>query len=348
MLSKKEFARLSGVSQKTITRCESLDEEHNPSLENVESFSQTLSFPVGFFYLDDIDVADIEITSFRSLTSMTALIREAALAAGSIGFEVSDWIEDQFALPEVQIPDLSSYGAKEPAHAARILREEWRLGEKPISNIIHLLESKGARIFSLCENTLKVNAYSLWRNEKPYLFLNTQKSSECSRFDAAHELGHLVLHQDGKTKGRDAEDQANAFASSFLMPRRDILANIPKVKNLNHLIDLKTRWKVSLAALCYRLHKLGILTDWKYRDYCILLSKYGYNKNEPNSIDREQSIVWNKVLNSLWSEQKTHYDIAEVLCLPIDEVEGLIFGILSKANVSFLPESEGSYLRLMN
>src|ERR1700678_4270171 len=95
------------------------------------------------------------------------------------------------------------------SEAARILRTEWQLGEKPVSNMIHLLESKGIRVFSLAENTVKVNAYSLWRRGKPYVFLNTFKSAESSRFDAAHELAHLILHQDGSVTGRKAEDQAH-------------------------------------------------------------------------------------------------------------------------------------------
>jgi Zn-dependent peptidase ImmA (M78 family) len=69
------------------------------------------------------------------------------------------------------------------------------------------LESKGVRVFSLAANTVKVNAYALWKDEKPFVFLNTFKSTESSRFDAAHELGHLVLHQDGSVTGREAEDQ---------------------------------------------------------------------------------------------------------------------------------------------
>ena len=87
---------------------------------------------------------------------------------------------------------------------------------------------------------------------KPYVFLNTIKSAESSRFDAAHELAHLVLHQDGSVAGRLAEDQANRFASAFLMPRADVLSVLPRVQHLQQLIDKKSRWRVSLAALNYR------------------------------------------------------------------------------------------------
>lgn len=82
-------------------------------------------------------------------------------------------------------------------------------------------------MFSLVEETRSVDAFSVWRSNKPYIFLNTVKTAEHSRFDAAHELGHLVLHKHGGPGGRAAEDEANRFASSFLMPSADVRARIP-------------------------------------------------------------------------------------------------------------------------
>ncbi len=256
---------------------------------------------------------------------MLAAERDAALAAGQLGFLVSDWVESKFELPEVKLPDLHLY---QPELAAQALRQEWSLGEKPISNMIQLLESKGVRVFSLVENTTHINAYSLWRKGTPYVFLNTYMSSERSRFDAAHELAHLVLHQDGRVKGRPAEDQAHRFASAFLMPKADVLAVLPRVNHLEQLMKAKLRWKVSLAALNYRVHKLGIVSDWKNRDFCIAISTNHYNTNEPYSIKRENSLVWEKVLRILWAEKTTHFDIAKELHIPESELSDLLFGVL--------------------
>jgi Zn-dependent peptidase ImmA (M78 family) len=286
---------------------------------------RVLGFPAGFFFAPDLDEPDAATTSFRSQKTMSAAVRDAALAAGGIGFAIVDWVQQKFGLPESQLPDLNHF---DPEASARVLREEWLLGEKPVSNMIRLLESKGVRIFSLAENTVEVNAYSLWRNGEPYVFLNTFKTPECSRFDAAHELAHLVLHQDGKVTGREAEDQANQFASAFLMPAADVLACIPRVSHLGQLIEQKARWKVSLAALTYRVHKLGIISDWKYRDFCIQMARDGYRTHEPKGIEREISAVWKKVLNELWQEKITQADIAEHLLLPEDELAGLLFGMV--------------------
>ena len=39
-----------------------------------------------------------------------------------------------------------------------------------------------------------MDAFSLIRDDRPFAFLNTDRSAERQRFDAAHELGHLLLH----------------------------------------------------------------------------------------------------------------------------------------------------------
>ncbi len=321
LLNKKRFAELADVAHHTVVRCES--GQTNPTPENIEAFARVLGYPKEFFFGPDMD--EPTAASFRSQTSMSAAIRDAAFGAGSIGFLLSDWVEERFNLPEIRVPDLHLY---DPEAAARVLRGEWGLGEKPVSNMIQLLESKGVRVFSLAQNTAKVNAYSLWRNEKPYVFLNNFKTAESSRFDAAHELGHLVLHQDGGCVGRKAEDEANAFASAFLMPAADVKAVIPYVSHLREMIAAKARWRVSLAALNYRLHKLQLTSDWKYRDFCIEMSTRGWNKDEPQPIEREVSVVWQKVLKALWAERTTQANIARDLGVPESEVNELIFGLV--------------------
>ena len=83
-----------------------------------------------------------------------------------------------------------------------------------------------------------------------------------------------------------------------------------------------------MAALVYRVHKVGLISDWKYRDYCIEMSREGYRTKEPRGCDREVSIVWKKVLNELWKEKVTQIEIAEELMIPEEEISGLLFGML--------------------
>ena len=322
LLTKSALADRIGVEPHTISRWEGRRTE--PTRENLSALVVTLGFPGNFFFGPSLAEPDPNLTSFRSQTSMTAAVRDAALAAGTIGFLVSDWVDTRFELPKADIPDLRHF---RPEDAARTLRQEWGLGEKPISNVVHLMESRGIKVFSLAENTARVDAYSLWKADVPYVFLNSLKSPERSRFDAAHEIAHLVLHQDGSVTGREAEDQADSFASALLMPKADVLAALPRVQHLGQLIRAKARWKVSLAALNYRLHKIGVTTEWKNRDFCIEIARKGYHKAEPNGIERERSVVWDKVLKSLWAERTTPNDMANELCLPVSEISDLLFGL---------------------
>lgn len=322
LLNKKGFADLVGVTPHTIVRCEA--GAYPPPEETVEKFASVLGYPEQFFYGDNLDLPDADLVSFRSQKAMTAAVRDAALAAGAIGFLISDYIEEIFDLATINVPDLSEF---EPDIAAITLRQIWGLGNEPVSNMIHLLESKGVRVFSLAENSKTVNAFSLWRNESPFVFLNTMKTSESSRFDAAHELAHLVLHQDGSVTGRQAEDQANVFASEFLMPNADMRAHRRNYYSIDQMVQLKRRWKVSLSAFNFRLHKLGFISDWTYRDFCIQIATR-FKQTEPQEIEREKSAVWQKVMKILWSQKITQADIARNLHLPLSEVNTLIFGIL--------------------
>jgi Zn-dependent peptidase ImmA (M78 family) len=296
-----------------------------PDDETVDKLIKALRYPRDFFFRDDIDPIDASTASFRSLKAITARERDAALAAGELAYEMADWVRAQFNLPTADLLDLGH--EHDPAAAARTLRQRWAIGERPIGNMVKLLETKGVRVFSLAENTKNVDAFSCWRNSEPYVFLNTFKSTERSRFDAAHELGHLVLHKHGGAKqGRSVEHEAHLFAASFLMPRDDVLATIPFVTSLDQIVRTKARWGVSVAALAYRLHKLNSLTDWQYRTYCIQVNRK-YGVDEPNGLLPERSIVWQTILTELWKEGVTKSHIAARLSIPSDEMENLLFGL---------------------
>ncbi|MCY0853209.1 ImmA/IrrE family metallo-endopeptidase [Cupriavidus sp. D39] len=181
--------------------------------------------------------------SFRKLSKMTDGMKACAFAAGAIAFKVNQWIEDRFSLPQADLPDLCDLS---PEEAAATLRRAWGLGNAPIPNMVHLLESKGIRVFSLTEETREVDAFCTWYEGKPFVFLNTIKSAERSRFDAAHELGHLVRDiytmQHGQSHGPEMERQADAFASAFLMPKESVAANQPPTYTTKYLMRLKHYW----------------------------------------------------------------------------------------------------------
>lgn len=323
--SKKELANLLGLTPQSITNFESEVVKEEPSEKTLLAISKVLEFPVSFFYMKNVDPIDLESASFRALTKMSASKRDSALATGQLAFELNDFIETKFTLPSHNLPDLRN---ENPESAAVMLRQMWNLGEKPIFNMIHLLESKGIRIYFIAEDYKDVDAFSIWKNGTPFILLNNLKSAERSRFDAAHELGHLVLHKHGITqKNKEAEKEANSFASAFLMPEVTITSQAPSLPTIANLIKLKKYWSVSLVAITYRLNKLNLLSEWQYRMINIELNKKGFNVNEPYPMAKETSQILNKVITSLEKEGTKKSDIAKELGITTKELQKLIFGI---------------------
>lgn len=323
-LTKKALAEKAGISQLTLTRIET-GQTQDPEEETVTALAKALSYPSSFFYFEDCEELPPEAVSFRSLSSLTARQRDSALSAGAIAHLVDDWVTERFNLPQPNLLDLRD---EDPETAAIALRRHWGIGSKPIPHLVKLLEAKGVRVFSLAESNKNVDAFSCWRNGIPYVFLNTFKSAERSRFDTAHEIGHLVLHLHGGTSGREVEREADQFASAFLIPRDDFVAHVPMVHSLDQLIKHKSRWGVSVAALARTAFDSGVLSDWHYREFCKQISYRGYRTKEPFPMEREESVLWKKVFSELWKDRLTKDHVAAQLGVPSDEIASLIGGLL--------------------
>lgn len=321
-LSKTKLAQQIGVDLRAVTAYES--GEYPPATDTLARLNIVLGFPTEFFFGDDLDELNLETASFRAMTRMSASKRDMALGQGAIALHFSRWLDTKFELPAPNLPDLRC--EPNPEVAAESLRQAWGIGELSIRNMIHLLEAKGIRIFSLSIDTKEVDAFSVWKDGLPFIFLNTYKSAEHSRFDAAHELGHLVLHKHGIPRRRDAEKEAHLFASAFLMPRGSVIANAPKFPTYPLLIERKSIWLTSVSALNYRLHSLGLLTAWQYRGLSIEIAKRG-RETEPNEAPRETSLLLPKMLQSLYEDGITRSQIARELAISTSELEKLIFGL---------------------
>ncbi|HFQ5336109.1 TPA: helix-turn-helix domain-containing protein [Vibrio vulnificus] len=325
-LTKKALAEMAGITTRTLSTYENsglLDATDDAVVEKIAS---VLQYPVEFFNADNPERVVKEGVSFRAMTKLSAAKRDAALSAGTLALEFNQWLESKFNLRKPNLIDCSADSFTDPENAAQLLREHWNLGELSISNMVHLLESHGVRVFSLSENCLEVDAFSFWLDEKPFVFLNTMKTAERSRFDAAHELAHLVLHKHSSNNGRQAEEQADRFASAFLMPKGSILAKVPAYPSLKQLLKLKKHWKVSLAALIRRTFDLGLSSEWHYRQLSIELTKVYGRRSEPEGIEvRETSLVLQKVFTKLRENNVSRNDVLTELKLPRDELSAISF-----------------------
>lgn len=181
-----------------------------------------------------------------------------------------------------------------PQEAADILRKHWRLGNKPIENIVYLVESNGLVVTDFATSTGDVDAFShkiIYGQDETYLIGYSQNKKTAARihFDIAHELGHILLHnwrEDleniDKEDFKDIEQEAHSFAAAFLLPEKEFAEDVrPYATNLAYYTELKKRWKVSIAAMIRRAKDLEIITNDDYSKLMRNMQKQGIRKVEP-------------------------------------------------------------------
>jgi Zn-dependent peptidase ImmA (M78 family)/DNA-binding XRE family transcriptional regulator len=320
------LAEMVGVTPQTLSNVER--GRYAPSDATLEALSAALDFPISFFSKSDPPEVLAEQVSFRARTKTSARTRDAALSAAAIAVELHTWIDSRFELPKTEVPTLD--GTLSPEMAAEHVRARWGLNRLAgIANMVHLLEAHGVAVYSLPPEYVDVDAFSFWLDGKPFIFLNTLKSAERGRFDAAHELGHLVLHAQslGGQKARADEREADVFASSFLMPAESVHRIVNYSPTVDEIVRFKHRWRVSAMALAYRLHELGIISDWGYRRAVIDLGEMGFRSDEPGGINRETSHILRKVLNSLRSRGFSYSMISRELHISTVELNEIMFNL---------------------
>ena len=253
---------------------------------------------------------------FRARRSVSQKARRASVRLGEDVIEVAQYLEKQginfpaetltsFMATRDEILDRHSDIGEAIEHVAVALRAHWGLGLGPIPNLVQLLESQGVFVLPLAEVHADVDAYSTWVGGRPCMMLALNKSAAHARFDAGHELGHLVLHDDTHQVGEhEVEQQAHRFSGAFNAPRESFYAECPRGWSLAAFLQLKERWKLSIGALVRRGKDIGRLTDSSYRRAYRDLSRAGYRKMEPLDAEtpHERPVLLDQALGLLKGE----------------------------------------------
>ena len=291
-LTQVALAELINRTRSSVSRWESGDQSPEP--EALSALAQALNLPVAFFLrpLPDHGCAPL---FFRSMASTTQLVRKRTRArlrtAQEIALTLQDWVD----LPEVNLPfldvtDHREIGEEDIEQMATECRTTWRLGAGPIADVLLVLENAGVVVVKEETGTVKMDGLSNWSaaDGRPYILIARDKDV-CvrSRMDAAHELGHLVLHRNIEAKTlnnsadfKEIERQAFDFAGALLMPAESFPSEIWSF-SLNAFVALKERWKVSVAAMIMRCAKLDLLSDEDRRRLWKQFSARGWRKGEP-------------------------------------------------------------------
>lgn len=283
-----------------------------PTSATVAELAIRLGVDPSFFAVANEGVAGLtSAPHFRSLRSTTQLARDQAQAFGQLAVDIAAGLETHVEYPKIDVPtlpvdteDLEDDG---PEAAARLVREQWDIGDGPIGHLLRLMENHGILVVFSPPQAASVDAYSFDSRQRPVVVLNPQKRDYYrQRFDLAHELGHLVMHGDAEPGGRVVEEQANRFASELLMPSEEILPLLPQVMSgaaWASFARLKEQWGVSIQALLFRARRLGAITDVSYRNAMTIVSARGWRRNEPGQVQvLEQPSLLPKAVELLEAE----------------------------------------------
>jgi Zn-dependent peptidase ImmA (M78 family)/DNA-binding XRE family transcriptional regulator len=168
---------------------------------------------------------------------------------------------------------------------AAFVRAAWRLPLGAVADVTAAIESAGGIVMKCTFGTPLIDAAHLWLPAMPPLFfVNKDLPGDRLRWTLAHEIGHAVMH---RTPNDDTEEQANRFASEFLMPGEEIGPSLEGM-TLRKAAILKGEWKASMAAIIRRARDLGSIGEKKYRSLYTELSSQGYRMQEPFPVDVEE------------------------------------------------------------
>jgi Zn-dependent peptidase ImmA (M78 family)/transcriptional regulator with XRE-family HTH domain len=289
---KNELAEAIGVSPAAISQFES--GRAAPRAATLSAIALACGFPVDFFRLDGRPTRprDADEPFFRSLRSTRQWERREAQAKATLVWRVTCELESYVEFPEVSfdampVDDEVRHQAVE--EIATEVRRRWSMPGGPSGNVVRLIESRGGIVSRVRPRSDRVDAFSQRMDGRPVVMLwATKQDAARSRFDAAHELGHLVMHPDPEPGNKTMERQAHAFAASFLMPadqiRDELPTKAPTKRDQGYLLGLKRTWGVSVAALYYRARELETISPEAHRNAMIRLSDWGWRKSEPDDL----------------------------------------------------------------
>lgn len=307
------LARHIGVSAAAVSQFESGAARPRP--DTVDLLAAALDVPKPFFARTLVDTHE---GFFRSLRRTAVSARRHARAVAHVAHDVALHAGEVGRLSVHSIPRIGvDLGAsvEEIEKAAACVRQEWAVPSGPVDGVVGLLEGHGGVVIRLPLSTASVDAFSLPFADHPVVVLGADKDDRArSRFDGAHELGHLVLHGEQIWGLKEVEDQAHAFAAAFLMPAQQIHDQLPTVVDWPRLFELKRRWQVSLAALLRRARDLGRMTPATYLTAVKSASARGWRRIEPVPLgppERPRFMTW--YLSSPAGKQSQQYLPSQVL-----------------------------------
>lgn len=279
-LTRTELADLTDLTQASISRYEL--GERTPSPETLARLASALGVTVGF--LDSVDKLQgawaIDAHLRRRATAQARVWRRLEARLNMLRNHARYLYEEIEIRADQSVPRYDPEFTR-PSDAARFTRMQWRLPVGPVRFLTGWIEAAGCLVIEEDFGTERVDGLSQWVGDHPLILLNRDRPTDRKRLTLAHELGHLCLHT-AQVGDDDVEQEANEFASEFLMPA-DIIR--PQLRNLTlgKLPDLKRTWGVSMQAIIECAYRVGTIRASERSSLYKQVGARGWRKQEPGS-----------------------------------------------------------------
>jgi Zn-dependent peptidase ImmA (M78 family)/transcriptional regulator with XRE-family HTH domain len=331
------LAEIIGVTRQAVSQYES---SISPRPEIMKKISEVLGLPESFFRRRIVR-AESGTIFYRSMSSTTKSARLRAERRFGWFMEIVEYLNAYLELPRVNFPELNlpdnpvRISMEEIEEIALQVRQFWNLDDGPIGSMVSLLENNGAIVFRDELEAETLDAFSTFSSDGiPYICLGSDKNV-CvrSRFDAAHELGHLILHRTinralltKKVEYRLLEDQAHRFAGAFLFPSEQFAVEFYSA-TLDTFKLLKPKWKVSIGMMIQRATDLDLISTEKAKHLWITYTRRKWRNAEPfdDEFEVEYPRLTKRSFEMLINEKiKTPEDILNQLPFNPHDIEKLV------------------------
>jgi Zn-dependent peptidase ImmA (M78 family)/transcriptional regulator with XRE-family HTH domain len=301
-----------------------------PNVATLDDLAEALDVPVGFFRTGADSGSDAS-AYFRSLRTTTLTERRKARAFAQYVHQLVGALEHHVRLPDCTVvahpAEADSNDLDEIEHIAAATRRAWDLPRSsPLPNVVKLLEAHGVVVVRNYRGSSKVDAFSVPFSDRPVVVLSSEKGKhDRSRFDAVHELGHLVMHSRMTDDTKLIEAQAHRFAGAFLMPAEGIRDELPATaRDVRHLIELKQKWGTSIAAILRRARDLRRMAPDDYTNAMKAISARGWRRDEPGSVKPEEPMLLRRAVETAAAAGVDIEELAETANLSPDFISSVV------------------------
>jgi Zn-dependent peptidase ImmA (M78 family)/DNA-binding Xre family transcriptional regulator len=269
-LSQLQLAGLVGVSPATVSKWRAGNQA--PERDALDRLASVVNVTPEWF--TRAPSSKVSLPFFRSNASAHVAARAMLEARMEWAQDVAIALSEFVDYPAVNLPvrafvDPDQITSDEIEAAAAECRELWRLGRTAIQDLALAIEGAGIVLIREETGISQIEGLSAWSVAlgRPLVLLSSDKDNGYrSRFDLAHELGHLILHRNivrpnERERYKQLEVQAHRFAGAFLLPAETFSSEVRTPVTLDDLLLLKRRWGVSVAAMVMRLRALKILDE---------------------------------------------------------------------------------------